>query len=81
MDSGLDRWNFWADLEGDGPGKTLWVTGLVIGQEKGEAQGWRVYNALDSTPSDVCLFLKNVIHMCIIYIINTDTYLFFPKGS
>ena len=30
-------------------------------------------------PSDVCLFLKDVIHMCIIYIynINTDIYLYF----
>lgn len=26
------------------------------------------------TPSDVCLFLKDVIHMCMIYNINTDIY-------
>lgn len=40
VDLGLDRQHCWADLEGEGLGETLWVTGLVIRQGKGEAQGW-----------------------------------------
>lgn len=80
MDPGLDRQHFWADLETEGPRKTLWITGLVVGQGKERPKADESTMLWNPTPSDVCLFRKDVIYMCIIYIynINTDIYLYFP---
>lgn len=51
----------------------------MLGKEKERPKADESTAPSSPTPSDVCLFLKDVIiNMCIIYNINTVIYLYFP---
>lgn len=52
------------------------ITELTNGKGKEEAEAGKPKISWITIPSDVCLFLTDIIQMCTIYDINTDLYLF-----